>query len=163
MTQRMAGERAPAAGAGDRRARAVRAIVFMNRLFEYECRELGLSLGQYRLLLYLRHGPVRAGELAVHASMTRPALSILINTLQKQGLIERSTVHADRRGVRLELTRKGQAAVARAEERFGRVFDEATEGCDRDRLVLALTELTRQLTHDIKARVRPDAFDSDEG
>jgi DNA-binding MarR family transcriptional regulator len=162
MTQRAVSDKEPTASADDKRARAVRAIVFMNRLFEYECRELGLSLGQYRLRLYLRHGPVRAGELAVQASMTRPALSILINTLQKQGLIERSTVHADRRGVRLELTRKGHAAIARTEERFGRVFDDATQGCDRERLVQALTELTRQLTRDIGARVRPDAFDTDE-
>src|SRR3954447_23676850 len=162
MTERAAARKPPALSASDKRARAVRAIVFMNRLFEYECRELGVSLGQYRLLLYLRHGPVRAGELAVHSSMTRPALSILINTLQKAGLIERSTVSADRRGVRLELTRKGQATLVRVEERFGRVFDDATEGCDRERLVLGLTEVTRHLTRNIESRVRADVWETDE-
>ena len=84
-----------------RTAEAVRAIVFTSRLFEYECRELGISLAQYRLLLYLRHGPKRAGELAAQAAITRPSLSVLLVALEKAGLIRRSDVEGDGRGVRL--------------------------------------------------------------
>src|SRR5204862_5661249 len=94
-----------------RRARAVRAFVFMIRLFEYECRDLGVSMAQYRMLLYLRHGPKRAGELAARASITRPSLSTLIASMEKQGLLRRSSVEIDRRGVRLELTRKGETTI----------------------------------------------------
>jgi DNA-binding MarR family transcriptional regulator len=138
------------------RARSVRAIVFMNRLFEYETRFLDISLAQYRLLLYLRHGPKRAGELATHASVTRPALSTLIAGMEQERLIRRVAVPVDRRGVSLEITRKGLATIARVEERFGHVFDDATSDLDRENLLESLTGLCRQLTLEMKTRVRPE-------
>ena len=151
------GQRATRAdNAGRRRARAVRAFGFMSRLFEYECRELGISMAQDRMLLYLRHGPRRAGELAVRASITRPTMSALIATLDRQSLVRRASVDADKRGVRLELTRKGLATIERVENRFGAIFDESVSGCDRPRLVEALNELTRVLNDQIEARVRPE-------
>ena len=70
------------ASAAELRARSVRGVVFLSRLFEYECRALGISMAQYRMLLYLRHGPRRAGELAEQASITRPALSTLITAME---------------------------------------------------------------------------------
>lgn len=139
-----------------RRSRAVRAFVFMSRLFEYECRELGISMAQYRMLLYLRHGPRRAGELAARASITRPTLSTLIGTLERLGLLRREAVDADKRGVRLELTRKGLATIERMEGRFGEIFDDAAKDCDRARLLDALNELTHVLNDQIEARVRPE-------
>jgi len=151
--------RRPAPSREERRARAVRGVVFIGRLFEYACRDLEVSLGQYRLLLFLRHGPQRAGELAAKASITRPALSTQYAGLEKQGLIRRSEVSADRRGVRLELTRKGLSTIAEVEDRFGAVLDDATKGCDRERLLDALNEVTRALTHDIDKRVDADAFE----
>jgi DNA-binding MarR family transcriptional regulator len=143
------------------RGRAIRAIVFMNRLFEYETRSLDIGLAQYRLLLYLRYGPKRAGELATHASVTRPALSTLIAGMEENKLIRRSSVQADKRGVKLEITRRGIETLDRTEERFGRVFDEAIQGqnIDREGLLQYLGELCKQLTIDIESRVRPDAFD----
>ena len=139
-----------------RRARAVRAFVFMSRLFEYECRDLGISMAQYRMLLYLRHGPKRAGELAARASITRPTLSTLIGALERLGLLRREPVDADKRGVRLELTRKGLATIERMESRFGEIFDDAAKECDRARLLEALNELTHVLNDQIEARVRPE-------
>jgi DNA-binding MarR family transcriptional regulator len=147
-------------GKGDRqreqRARAVRAFVFMNRLFEYECRELGVSMAQYRMLLYLRHGPKRAGELAVQAAITRPSLSTLMGTLERQGLVHRGVVDDDRRGVRLELSREGLLAIARVEARFGTIFDEVANECDRPALVTALEQLAGVLQAQLEARVRAD-------
>src|SRR5690349_24059202 len=103
------------ANKAQQRACAVRALVFANRVFEYECRELGVSMAQYRMLLYLRHGPKRAGELAVRASITRPSLSTLVSGLERQGFVQRAVVDGDRRGVRLELTREGLRAIDRVE------------------------------------------------
>jgi DNA-binding MarR family transcriptional regulator len=141
-------------GAAERTAEAVRAIVFTNRLFEYECRDLGVSLAQYRLLLFLRHGPKRAGELAAHAAITRPSLSVLLVALEKAGLIRRHEVEGDARGVRAALTRKGLAAIARVEQRFARVLHEVTADADRERLVSSLSELARCLTKQVEQRVR---------
>ena len=72
------------------------------------------------------------------------------------GLIQRESVDADRRGVRLELTRKGLQAIERVENRFGDIFDDAAKDCDRNRLLDALNELTRVLNDQIEARVRPE-------
>jgi DNA-binding MarR family transcriptional regulator len=141
-------------------ARAVRAIVFMNRLFEYECRDFEVSLAQYRLLLYLRHGPKRAGELATQASMTRPALSALIAAMEQAKLIKRRTVATDRRGVKLEIARKGIEALEKLETRFTRVLDDVSVDLDRATLVDSLSLLCSQLTHQLEARVRPVAFDN---
>ncbi|HKP56730.1 MAG TPA: MarR family transcriptional regulator [Polyangiales bacterium] len=131
----------------------------MNRLFEYETRSLEIGLAQYRLLLYLRYGPKRAGELATHASVTRPALSTLIAGMEDAKLIRRSTVADDRRGVRLEITRKGLETIERAEERFGKVFEDAAASLDREALIENLEGLCKQLTLELETRVRPDAFD----
>ena len=136
------------------RSRAVRAFVFMTRLFEYECRDLDVSLAQYRLLLYLRHGPKRAGELAAQASITRPSLSTLIANLESRGWIRRREVDDDGRGVSLELSRKGFGAIVRVEKRFGEVFESASSDCNAERLGNALNELAGHLTHQIEARVR---------
>jgi DNA-binding MarR family transcriptional regulator len=135
-----------------RLAEAVRAIVFTNRLFEYECRDLGISLAQYRLLLYLRHGPKRAGELAAQAAITRPSLSVLLVTLEKAGYIRRSQVEGDGRGVSLTLSRKGLSAIARVEQRFGQVLEGAAEGVPRELFGL-LSQLARRLTDQVDARV----------
>lgn len=145
--------------AREARGRAVRAIVFMNRIFEYETRSLEIGLAQYRLLLYLKYGSKRAGELATHASVTRPALSTLIAGMEENRLIKRCAVQADKRGVKLEITRKGLDMLERTEERFGRIFDEAAQTLDRENLIECLSSLCSRLTLDIEQRVRPDAFD----
>ena len=156
--QRRLNKEAVADKGREARARAVRAIVFMNRLFESECRELEVGLSQYRLLLFLRNGPKRAGELATHAAVTRPALSTLIAAMEQVGLIRRNTVQADRRGVRLEITRKGLDTIERVEERFGRVFDDAAKGVSREELVETLGALCRRLTVEMESRVRAEAL-----
>jgi DNA-binding MarR family transcriptional regulator len=151
--------RAPLERAREASARAVRAIVFVNRLFEYECREFDVSLAQYRLLLYLRHGPKRAGELATQASMTRPALSALIAAMEQARLIRRRSVASDRRGVRLELARRGSEALEKLEARFTRVLDDVSENLDRDGLVDALSALCSELNSQVDSRVRPVGFE----
>lgn len=135
---------------------SVRAIVFVARLFEYECRELGVSLAQYRLLLYLRHGPKRAGELAAQAAITRPSLSVLLVALEKAGFVSRGQVDGDGRGVRIELTRKGLTTIERVEGRFGEVLEDATQsaGVDRPQLTAALAKLAVGLTDQVEQRVR---------
>jgi DNA-binding MarR family transcriptional regulator len=129
-------------------------------LFEYECREFDVSLAQYRLLLYLRHGPKRAGELARHASMTRPALSALIAAMEQAKLIRRRSVASDRRGVRLELARRGSEALEKLEARFTRVLDDVAEKLDRNGLIDALGALCGELNSQLESRVRPLGFEA---
>ena len=103
--------------------------------------------------LYLRHGPKRAGELAAQAAITRPSLSVLLVAIEKAGLIRRGEVEGDGRGVRLTLSRKGLGAIARVEQRFGRVLEEALEGMASEPLLLLLSELAHKLNAQVDARV----------
>jgi len=73
----------------DRAARAVRSIVCISRVFERACRGTGLSLPQYRLLLFLRHGPKRAGELAAEVAIQRPTLTALVAGLEREDRLRR--------------------------------------------------------------------------
>ena len=109
----------------DRRSTgAVRAIVFLYREFERVCRDEGISIPQYRLLLFLRHGPKRAGELAARAAIQRPTLTSLVDGLEKDGRLRRIQVEADRRGVRLELTEDGDKALRSVEARLSDLIEE---------------------------------------
>jgi DNA-binding MarR family transcriptional regulator len=83
-------------------------------------------------------------------------MSALIAGLERQDLIARTAVDADRRGVRLELTRKGLSTIARVEQRFSSILDDASRGCDRERLFGALEELARELNTQVAARARAD-------
>lgn len=76
---------------------------------------MGLSLPQYRLLLFARGGPHRAADLATQASVRRPTLTALVDGLEKEGLLVRRAVDGDRRGICLELTDAGHAALERIE------------------------------------------------
>ena len=85
-------------------ARAVRSIACISRAFEQVCRIEGLSLPQYRLLLFLRHGPKRAGELAAQVAIKRPTLTALVDGLERESCLKRVADISDGRGVSIEIT-----------------------------------------------------------
>jgi len=85
------------------------------RVLETACQEAGISLPQYRVLVFLHSGPERAGEVAARAAVSRPTLTAIVDGLERQGLLDRARVDDDGRGIRLELTTKGRAVLADAE------------------------------------------------
>lgn len=150
---------APSAGPkADRRATsAVRAIVFLNREFERVCRGEGIRIPHYRLLLFLRHGPKRAGELAARAAIQRPTLTSLVDGLEKDGRIRRVQVAADRRGVRLELTETGLRDLRTVESRLAELVEgllEGRTGGERDEVLGAFATLARILDGEVEKRLQ---------
>ncbi len=140
---------------GDRRAtRAVRAIVFPYREFERVCRDEGISIPQYRLLLFLRHGPKRAGELAARAAIQRPTLTSLVDGLEKDGRLRRVQVEADRRGVRLELTEGGVQAMRGIEARLSDLVEELCDKGDKDEILNGFMEMACVLDREVDERLR---------
>jgi DNA-binding MarR family transcriptional regulator len=103
----------------ERRVAAIRALVGLTRSFESACLECGLSLPQYRLLASLQERPGRAGEIADRMGVSRSSLTDLAAALERSGLVARSQVEGDRRGVALALTAEGDRALGRAERRIG--------------------------------------------
>ncbi len=126
MAQTPAGERDQQLTAG------VRAIAILARQFDIACQSAGLSLPQYRLLLYMSVKPQRASELAAAAAVKRPTLTALVDGMVDAGLMTRQSVESDRRGIRLELSDDGRKKLAEVEEllrenlaQFTRMGDEA--------------------------------------
>lgn len=124
-----------------RLARAVRSIVGLGRVFEQVCREAGVSLPQYRLLVFLRHGPGRAGELAAKVAIKRPTLTALVAGLEREGRLRRVADEHDGRGVRIEITHAGQRALDAVEARLADALDRLCARGDRDALLQGLDAL----------------------
>lgn len=136
---------------------AVRAIVRIAREFEDVCRELGLSLSQYRLMLFVRHGPRRAGELAAQAAIKRPTLTAIVDGLERQGRLRRVRVESDRRAVDLELTPAGLRAMRQLETRLADLMDMLCLGGDHDGMLDALAELSTLVDREVERRTADDA------
>jgi long-chain acyl-CoA synthetase len=91
---------------------AVCALATGARLLE---RALGdMTLPQFRVLRVVASSPERASRIAELAAVSRPSLSGVLDGLVARGWVERSDVDGDRRGVRLDVTRAGAAALDQA-------------------------------------------------
>ena len=138
----------------DRRpANAARTIVFLAREFERTCQEARVSLPQYRLLLFLRDGPKRAGELAARVAIKRPTLTALVAGLERAGHLRRVSVEQDGRGIHIEITEKGEQAVERAESRLSTLVERLANKGRRESILESLDELSTILDGEIERRI----------
>lgn len=83
---------------------------------ELEARH-GLPLTSYEVLRSLAaapNGKLRMAELAEHALLSRSGMTRLIDRLEREGMVGRSTCDKDGRGCYAVLTEDGAAAVAGA-------------------------------------------------
>ena len=75
-------------------------------------REHGLSDQQWRVLRVLgEHGVVETGRVAREAFILGPSLTGVLNRMQRDGLIHRSSDAADQRRTVVETTAKGRRAI----------------------------------------------------
>ncbi len=80
-------------------------------------REGGLSLAEYRVLVYLRgRQDVSLSALAEHIGLGLPSMSKMVEGLVERKLMKRQTPADDRRRVTLELTARGNALWQSARE-----------------------------------------------
>lgn len=133
-----------------RMAAMVRSLARLGRIVEQTGQHAGVSLAQYRLLLFVAREPQRAGELATRAAVSKPTLTNLVNTLEREGLITKERLADDRRGIRLEVTEAGSAALAAAEHiligRIGQLLDDVE---DVERILSAFADLDAALDREV--------------
>lgn len=92
--------------------RAARALA---RRFDEALRPLGLTSGQFSLLMALnRPEPPPLGPVAALLAMDRTTLTAALKPLERNGLVAIGTDPQDRRSRHLSLTEEGQAVLARA-------------------------------------------------
>lgn len=97
----------------------------LSRLLEQASLSAGLSLAQYRVLVFVSEEPLRASKLATKVDVQRATLSAIVGGLERGGLLDRVPVEHDGRGVQLELTDAGRVALAGAEDTLARLLSRA--------------------------------------
>ena len=92
--------------------RAARALA---RRFDDALRPLGLTSGQYSMMMALnRPEPPGIGSVASLLSMDRTTLTAALKPLKRRGLVTVTVDNSDRRSRRLKLTAAGRGLLARA-------------------------------------------------
>jgi DNA-binding MarR family transcriptional regulator len=123
--------------------RAARAL---GRRFDDALRPLGLTSGQYSLMMSLnRAEPPTIGSVASLLAMDRTTLTAALKPLQRRRLVTVMVDANDRRSRRLKLTPAGRALLARAFPVWRHThaeIDRLLPGADPDRLRCDLTALT---------------------
>jgi long-chain acyl-CoA synthetase len=115
---------------------AARAAARLARTVENALTDTGLSLPQYRMLVYLSElGSSAASALAGKLGVSRPSVTALVDGLVARGFAERIPDPKDRRRVGHAITEAGQGALQRADDAVtARLNDLATKIPDpRDR------------------------------
>lgn len=90
---------------------ANRLVAFFEKFASWEhgvVRESGLTLSQMHAIEMIGHsGPVRMKDLAGEMGITTGTLTVMVDRLEKQGLVERRRHETDRRSYRIALTKEG--------------------------------------------------------
>lgn len=89
--------------------------------------ETGISFSRTRVLRRLLSGPARMGELAARLGTDKPYLTVMIDDLEKRGLVTRIVAPDDRRSKVLALTDAGRAVATEAE----RILSQPAPGLGR--------------------------------
>jgi DNA-binding MarR family transcriptional regulator len=82
---------------------------------------LGLPFGRIRALRRIAASPMTMGELATTLGTEKPYATIVVDELERQGLVERRPHPTDRRVKVVATTEQGTAAARRANEILGRL------------------------------------------
>lgn len=113
-----------------------------------------MTLPQFRVMTLIASSPERANRLAELAAVSRPSLTGLLDGLEARRWVQRVTVEGDRRGVSLEVTAVGSAALKQAEKAMTRELERVlrSAGDDRAHVVDGLDALGRAIREHHHAR-----------
>jgi len=87
-----------------------RASATMGKLSKVDIESYGLTPPQFSVIESLGHlGPMLMGKLCSKLLVTGGNITVVIDNLEKEGLVERIPSKEDRRAIMVQLTRKGQS------------------------------------------------------
>jgi MarR family transcriptional regulator for hemolysin len=123
----------------------------MRTLFDGLVRQQGLNLSRARLLLQLaRDEAVTQSELAARLELEHPTIVRLLDGLEKQGLIRRSTMDGDRRAKQVSLTPAAAGQVAALDETVGSMRGHLLRDVTEEELEVA-SRVLRKLVRNIES------------
>ena len=118
-----------------------------------EARGAGVSIPQFRALLFVRRHPgTPLSDVAEHLGTSLPAASELVTRLVRDGLVDREADPSSRRRIRLTLSETGATQLAGAQAGTVDWLARRLDGVDSERLAAisaALNELRRLLDADL--------------
>ncbi|MBC9179373.1 MarR family winged helix-turn-helix transcriptional regulator [Pseudoroseomonas ludipueritiae] len=124
----------------------------MRTLFDGLVRQQGLNLSRARLLLQLaRNEAVTQSELAALLELEHPTIVRLLDGLEKQGLIRRSTMDGDRRAKQVSLMQAAEGQVAALDETVGAMRGLLLHDVTEEELEVA-SRVLRKLVRNIEAQ-----------
>jgi DNA-binding MarR family transcriptional regulator len=138
---------------GSELSAAIRALAVGARVLERALDEM--TLPQFRVMVLIASSPERANRLAERAAVSRPSLTGLLDGLEARGWVQRVEVEGDRRGVSLEVTALGSAALERAEGAMAAELEDvlrAGSAADRSRVIDGLDALGNAMREHRHAR-----------
>jgi DNA-binding MarR family transcriptional regulator len=109
---------------------------------------LGLSFGRARALRRIVAGPKPMGELADALGIDAPYLTLVVDDLERQGLVERRPHPTDRRVKLVVATRRGKDAARRAEAILGTPPERLAALDQRD--LIELVRILRQVAGSVE-------------
>jgi len=91
-----------------------RASTTFGRLTAKDIDQYGLTQPQFGVLEMLGHlGPLTIGDIGKRMLVTAGCITVILDNLEKDGLVERIRSGEDRRVINVQLTAKGQATFKR--------------------------------------------------
>lgn len=96
-------------------------------------REYGLTSSQYNVLRILRGEgkPLPSLEIANRTIQVVPAITGLIDRLEKQGLVERERSEEDRRVVYVSITEKAKKILKKIDKPLMQMHEESFQNCNK--------------------------------
>lgn len=104
----------------------------LHAAMEAALRPLGLAITQYSCLELLQHRPgMSSSELARGAFVTRQSMNVVLQTLERDGLVVRAETASVGRSLPTELTDAGRERLSRASAVVRAVEEAAQAGLER--------------------------------
>lgn len=113
--------------------RLMEAIKRFNRVAWHERSYMGFKPSEVRVLFCVARGDMKVSEISKRMHVTSPTVTQVINSLEANGLVERSIDPTDRRAVRVQLTPKGEAVRQKAGEALFSSFNGLIEYLGEER------------------------------
>lgn len=110
------------------------------KVSERNLAKVGISVGEFLALRTLAtSGPCPMVELAKEQFISPPALTSIIDNLEKQGLVERVRSEEDRRVINIKITGRGEKLFARAQVLYKQFFENVMHALTKQEINVLLT------------------------
>jgi DNA-binding MarR family transcriptional regulator len=110
------------------------------KLSERHLAKVRISIGEFLVLRTLAiSGPCPMVDLAKEQFISPPALTSIVDNLERQGLVERARSKEDRRVINIKITSRGERLFAQAQVLYKQFFEKVMSALTRQEINVLLT------------------------